>query len=65
MDDDRILQLKEKDIEEGLDHKNLREIITKYDSNHRRHRYELIEEPKKPVNRIFIEEKKAVKVHVD
>ena len=28
-------------IKEELDHKNLREITTKYDSNHRKHRHEL------------------------
>ena len=33
--------LNEKHIEEGLDHKNLREITAKYNSNHRKHRYEL------------------------
>ena len=38
-----------KNIEEGLDHENLQEITTKYNSNHRKHRYELIEEPKKKV----------------
>ena len=34
----------------------------KYNSNHRKHRYELIEESKKQVNRIFIEERLAIKV---
>ena len=42
-----------KNIEEGLDHKNLREITRTYNSNHRKHRCELVE-PK--VNRIFIYE---------
>ena len=37
---DGILWLNEKHIE-GLDHKNLREITTKYNLNHRKHRYEL------------------------
>ena len=41
-----ILWLNEKHIEEGLDHKNLREITTKYHSDHRKHRYELVEEPR-------------------
>ena len=40
-DNDRILWLNEKHIEEGLDHENLREITIKYSSNHRKHRYEL------------------------
>ena len=49
---------------EGLDHKNLREIIIKYHSNHRRQRYELVDEPKKQSNRIFIDGKLALKVIV-
>ena len=39
--------LNEKHIEQGLDHKNLREITTKYHSDNRKHRYELVDEPKK------------------
>ena len=39
-DNDRILWLVEKYIEERLDHKNLQEITTKYHSDHRKHRYE-------------------------
>ena len=46
IDNNRILWLNEKYIEEGLDHKNLREIRIKYDSDHRKHRYQLVEEPK-------------------
>ena len=61
VDNDGLLWLNEKNIEEGLDHKNLREITTKYNSNHRKHRYELIEAPKKQVNRIFIVGKLAIK----
>ena len=41
VDNDRILWLKEKHEKEGLDHKYLQEITTKYHSNHRKHRYEL------------------------
>ena len=40
---DGILWLNEKHIEEGLDHKHFLEIVTKYNSNHRKHRYELAE----------------------
>ena len=57
--------LNEKHVEEGLDHKNLREITTTYNSNHRKHRYELVEEPKKQCNRIFIDAKLAIKVIMD
>ena len=40
VDNGGILWLNEKYIEEGLDHKNLREITIKYHSDHRKHRYE-------------------------
>ena len=33
--------VKKKHEKEGLDHKHLQEITTKYHSNHRKHRYEL------------------------
>ena len=36
-------------MEESLDHKNLREITTKYYSNHRKHEYELDDKSKKNV----------------
>ena len=39
VDSDGILWLNEKNIEQGLDHKNLRDITIKYHSDHRRHRY--------------------------
>ena len=35
----------------------MREITRKFSSNHRKHRYELVEKPKKQVNRNFIEKK--------
>ena len=57
--------LNEKHIEEGLDYKHLRELRTKYHSDHRKHRYELVEEPKKQCYRIFINEKLVKKVIVD
>ena len=50
VDNDGILWLKEKNIGEGLDHKNFREIKTKYHSDHKRHRYELVDKPKKQYN---------------
>ena len=65
VDNDGILWLNEKHIEEGLNHKNLREVSTKQNSNHRKHRYELLEEPKKQVNRIFIDETLALNVIMD
>ena len=54
IDNDEILWLNEKHIEEELDHKNLQEITTRYNSNQRKRKYEL-EEPNKQLNRIFID----------
>ena len=62
VDNDRILWLNDKHIEEGLDHKNLQEITIKYHSDHRKHRYELETEPNKQCNRIFTDEILPVKV---
>ena len=61
-DNDGILQLNEKHIEKGLGPKELRKITIKYHSDHPKHRYELVEEPKKQVNRIFIDKKLTIKV---
>ena len=61
-DNNKTLWLNEEHIEEGLDLKNLREITTKYNSNHRKRRYQLAEETKKQVNIIFIDEKLAINV---
>ena len=47
VDNDGILWLNEKYKEERSDYKDLREITTKFHSDHRKHRYELVEEPKK------------------
>ena len=60
-----ILWLNEKHIGEELDHKNVWQITTKYHSDHRKHRYELLEEPKKQCIRVFIDEKLAIKVIMD
>ena len=65
IDNDGILKLNDKHLEEGLVHKNLREITIKFHSDHREHDYEIIGEPKKQLNRIFIDKKLAVKVLMD
>ena len=39
IDSDGILWRNEKHIEEGLDHKHLREIAAKYHTDHRKHKY--------------------------
>ena len=64
-DNDRILWLNEKDREEGLNHKHLRDITINHHSDHRKHRYELATEPKKEYNRIFTGKKLAVQAVVD
>ena len=43
---DEILCLNEKHIEEELGRKHFREITIKYHSVHRKHKYELVHEPK-------------------
>ena len=45
-DSDEVLWLNEKIIDEGLDHKHLKVTTTKYLSDNRKHRYELVDEPK-------------------
>ena len=46
VDNNGVLWLNEKLIEEGSDHKHLQEITIKYHSDHKKHRYELVEETK-------------------
>ena len=65
VDNDGVLCINEKHMQEGLDHKSLQEITAKYNSNHRTHRYELVEEPKKQVDKMFINEKLSIKVIMD
>ena len=47
-------------MEEGLDHKNLLEITIRCHLGHGKHSSELVEEPKKQVNRIFTDKKLAM-----
>ena len=47
------MRLNEKHIQERLNHKNLREITTKYYSENEKQRYELVPEPKKQCNRFL------------
>ena len=61
VDNDGVLWLNEKYVEEGLDHKHLREITRKCHADHRKHRYELDNKSRKQCNRIFIDEKLAIK----
>ena len=55
----------EKHKEESLYQKYLRVTTVKYLSGHRKHRYELVDQPKKQPNRIFIRKELATKVIMD
>ena len=57
--------LTEKYIEEGLDYANLSVLTGKYNSDYREHRYELVDEPKKQPNRIFLHEDLEIKIIMD
>ena len=48
------LWLNEKHIEENLGHKNLPVITSKYDPVYKKHRYKLVDKPKKQPNRRFL-----------
>ena len=56
------LLLNEKHIEEKLGHKNLPVITNKYDQVYKKHRYELVNKPKKQPNRRFLRSDLALKV---
>ena len=57
--------LNEKHIEEKLGHKNLPAITNKYDPVYKKHRYELVDKPKKQPNRRFLRSDLALKVIMD
>ena len=59
------LWLNEKHIEEKLGHKNLSVITNKCDSLYKKHRYELVDKPKKQPNRRFLRSDLALKVIMD
>ena len=46
VDSNGVLWLNENQMEEGLDHKSLRVTTVKYPSGYRKHRYELVDDPK-------------------
>ena len=59
------LWLNEKHIEEKLGHKNLPVITNKYDPVYKKHRYELVDKPKKQPSRRFLRDDLALKVIMD
>ena len=60
-----MLRLNEKHNEEKLGHKNLPVITNKYDQVYKKHRYELVNRPKKQPNRRFSRSDLALKVIMD
>ena len=54
--------LNNKHLEEGFDHKQLREITIKYYPDHRRNRYETVKEPKKQCTRAFINDQVILEI---
>ena len=65
VDNDGLLWLIEEHIEEGLNHKNLREITIKHHPDHKSHRYGLVEKSKKQVNIIFMDGKLGIEAIMD
>ena len=59
------LWLNEKHVEEKLGHKNLPVITNKYDPVYKKHRYELVDKPKKQPNRRFLRSDLALKIIIN
>ena len=59
------LWLNEKHIEEKLGHKSLPAITNKYDEVYKKHRYELLDKPKKQPNRRFLRSDLALKIIIN
>ena len=59
------LWLNEKHVAGKLGHKNLPVITNKYDPVYKKHRYELVDKPKKQPNRRFLRSDLALKVIMD
>ena len=60
-----MLSSNEKHIEQNLGHKNLLAIANKYDPVCKKHRYELVDKPKKQSKRSFLRSDLALKVIMD
>ena len=56
-----MLWLNQKHIEKRLDHKKTQAMTAKYLSGYIKHKYELVDEPKKHSNRIFIHKESVTK----
>ena len=62
VDGNNTLWLNEKNIEEKLGHKNLPGITNKHGQMYKKHRYELVNNPKKQSNRRFLLSDLALKI---
>ena len=60
-----MLWLNERHVEKKLGHKNLTIITSKYDPAYKKHRYELVDKPKKQPNRRFLSSYLELKVIMD
>ena len=66
VDNNGMLWLNEKHIEKGLGHANLQVITKKYNSDCRKHRYQLVDDPKKTrKQKFFLHKDLALKVILD
>ena len=65
VDNKGTLWLHEKNIEEKLGHKNLPTITKKYDQVYKKHKYELVNEAKKQLNRRFLCSDLTLKIILD
>ena len=53
VDDNGILRLNKNHLEEQLKYSNLAVVTSKYCPGNKKHRFQLVEKPKKQPNRIF------------
>ena len=65
VDNNGILWLNKKNIEEGLSHSNLPVITKKYHSDYKKYRYQLVDKWNKQPSRIFLHKDFALKVIMD
>ena len=62
MDGIGVLWLNEKHTEKELGHKDLPVVTNKYDWKYKKHRYELVDKPKKQTNRKFLGSNLVLKI---
>ena len=65
VDNKSTLWLNEKHVEENLGHKNLVVITRNFCLDYRKHRFELVDKPKKQLNRMLLHKDLALKIIMD